>query len=79
MTNHEKQLDRLFDAPILKPPADFLEKVMRQVENAPSAQLLRQGVVNQHIKAKNKLKVVALNMTKLAAFVFGIMLATAAV
>jgi hypothetical protein len=79
MSSHEKDLDRLFDAPILKPPADFLETVMRQVENAPSTQLLRQGVVNQQIKAKNKLKTVALNMTKLAAFVFGIMLATAAI
>jgi hypothetical protein len=79
MTNHEKELDRLFDAPILKPPADFLEKVMRQVENAPSAQFLRQGVVHQHIQAKNQLKIAALNLTKLAAFVFGIMLATAAV
>jgi hypothetical protein len=79
MSSHEKDLDRLFDAPILKPPADFLETVMRQVEYAPSTQLLRQGVVNQQIKAKNKLKTVALNMTKLAAFVFGIMLATAAI
>jgi hypothetical protein len=79
MTNHEKELERLLDAPILKPPFDFLDNVMREVENVPSAQFLRQGVVNQHVKAKNKLKVVALNMTKLAAFVFGIMLATAAV
>jgi hypothetical protein len=79
MTNHEKELDRLFDAPILNPPFDFLDKVMRQVENVPSAQFLRQGVVYQHVKAKNNLKVVALNMTKLAAFVFGVMLATAAV
>jgi hypothetical protein len=79
MPNHEKELDRLFDAPLLQPPADFLTKVMSQVENIPSAQLLRQGVVNQHSKAKNQRRVVALNLTKLAAFVFGIMLATAVV
>jgi hypothetical protein len=79
MTKHEKALDRLFDAPILKPPVDFLDKVMRQVEDVPSAQFLRQGLVNQHVTAKKKRQVVTLNMTKLAAFVFGIMLATAAV
>jgi hypothetical protein len=79
MTNHEKALDRLLNGSILKPPADFLDKVMRDVEHTPTAQFLRREVVNQHVKAKNKLKVVALNMTKLAAFVFGIMVATAAV
>ncbi len=79
MPSHEKELDLLLNASILKPPDDFLNKVMRQVENAPSAQFLRQGVVHQHIQAKNQLKIAALNLTKLAAFVFGIMLATAAV
>ena len=79
MPSHEKELDLLLNASILKPPADFLDKVMRQVDNAPSAQFLRQGVVHQHIQAKNQLKIAALNLTKLAAFVFGIMLATAAV
>jgi hypothetical protein len=79
MPNHEKELDRLFDAPLLQPPADFLTKVMRQVDNISSAQLLKQGVVHQHKQVKTQLKVVALNVTKLAAFVFGIMLATAAV
>lgn len=79
MPSHEKELDLLLNASILKSPDDFLNKVMRQVENAPSAQFLRQGVVHQHIQAKNQLKIAALNLTKLAAFVFGIMLATAAV
>ncbi|MEN9982485.1 MAG: hypothetical protein RI918_454 [Pseudomonadota bacterium] len=79
MPSHEKELDLLLNTSILKPPDDFLNKVMRQVENAPSAQFLRQGVVHQHIQAKNQLKIAALNLTKLAAFVFGIMLATAAV
>ena len=78
MPSHEKELDLLLNASIRKPPADFLNKVMRQVENAPSAQFLRQGVVHQHSQAKNQLKIVALNLTKLAAFVFGILLATAA-
>lgn len=79
MPSHEKELDLLLNASILKSPDDFLNKVMRQVENAPSAQFLRQGVVHQPIQAKNQLKIAALNLTKLAAFVFGIMLATAAV
>ena len=79
MPSHEKELDRLLDTPIMKPPADFLNKVMLQVENISSAQFLRQGLVHQHVQAKNHLKIVALNLTKLAAFVFGILLATAAV
>ena len=79
MPSHEKELDLLLNASILKPPADFLDKVMRQVDNAPSAQFLQQVIAHQHIQAKNQLKTVALNLTKLAAFVFGIMLATAAV
>jgi hypothetical protein len=79
MPRHEKELDLLLNASILKPSADFLDKVMRQVDNVPSAQFLRQGIVYQHNQAKNQLKTVALNLTKLAAFVFGIMLATAAV
>jgi hypothetical protein len=77
MTNHEKELDRLFDAPILKPPAVFLDKVMWQVENSPSP--LWQAAASQRVQANKQLKVVALQLTKIAAFVFGIMLATAAV
>lgn len=79
MPSHEKELELLLNASILKPPADFLNKVMRQVDNTPSAQFLQQVVAHQHSQAKNQLKTVALNLTKLAAFVFGILLATAAV
>jgi hypothetical protein len=79
MPNHEKELDLLLDAPLLKPPADFLTKVMLQVENISSAQLLMHGVVHKKTQVRNQLKVLALQITKLAAFVVGIMLATAAV
>ena len=79
MPSHEKEPELLLNASILKPPADFLNKVMQQVNNTPSAQFLQQAIAHQHIQATNQLKIVALNLTKLAAFVFGVMLATAAV
>jgi hypothetical protein len=77
MQPNEKEFDRLFDAPTLKPPVDFLDKVMRQVENSPSP--LWQAAAGQRVQANKQLKVVALKLTKIAAFLFGIMLATAAV
>jgi hypothetical protein len=79
MPSHEKELDRLFNTPILKPPADFLDRVMSQVENSSSVQFLRKGAEFQHNKVKKQLKVVVLNLIKVAAFVFGILMATAAV
>jgi hypothetical protein len=77
MLPSEKEFDRLFDAPTMKPPADFLDKVMRQVENSPSP--LWQAAASQRVQANKQLKIVVLKLTKIAAFVFGIMLATAAV
>lgn len=77
MLPSEKEFDRLFDAPTLKPPADFLDKVMRQVENSPSP--LWQAAAGQRVQANKQLKIAVLNLAKIAAFVFGIMLATAAV
>ena len=79
MLPSEKEFDRLFDVPTLKPPADFSDKVMRQVDNTPSAQLASRGTTSQHTQANKQLKIIALNLAKVAAFVFGIMLATAAV
>ena len=78
MPPSEKEFDRLFDEPILKPPVDFLNKVMQHVDNTPSAQVAWRGAANQHNHANKQLKIIALNLAKVAAFVFGIMLATAA-
>ena len=70
MLPSEKEFDRLFNAPTLKPPADFLDKVMRQVENSPSP--LWQAAAGQRVQANKQLKIVALNLAKIAAFVTGV-------
>jgi hypothetical protein len=77
MLPSENELDNLLATPMLKPPADFANTILQKIENIPMHVL--QTVSNQRTKTTKQLKVVLLNLTKVAAFVLGIMLATAAV
>lgn len=77
MLPSEKELDSLLAAPMLKPPANFVNNILQSVENIPIQ--VFQAASNQRAQTAKQLKVVMLYLTKITTFVLGIMLATAAV
>lgn len=88
----EKDLDQLLAAPQLRPPADFARQVMRRVYDLPSpfpatasanapravSAASRRAPWRRWLQALSKRRIGILSLPQLLAFVFGIMLATAA-
>lgn len=72
----EKELDALLAKTSLHVPADFAQQVMRRVERLPSP--VSPVTWRSRLQALSKRRIGILSLPQLLAFVFGIMLTTAA-